>query len=456
VVTRRVLGIELRRSAAPWAGLAVVVVALGFLYLIGGPWWKGPEVWTAQWTSAARWERYLLVFLWPIAVGAGALQGLRDRRSTMDELLSSTPRPAAHRTATTAAAAAITLVTAYLLVFAVGAVQVVHNDGYFHLGWIPTVLVGALGLVAGACLGTGLSRTFPSALVPPLLAVGSLVAMVYVVIDGDTLRPGGGAIPNQLLLLSPGLPTVRDVFTVVADSVSVGQALWFTGVAATGVLLATSATVRDRLLALLPLAVTGALAVAIMPAQTYVTDEAATALVCRGPVCVTKVHEAKLDLLAGPAGEALRLLGKLPNPPTSVRETPMLQPLTGHQPRSADVVPVDFSDWRFLQAEGDTLKRSILSGAGTPPCFGVEARDDQVRREMVAHTIAAGWLTGTLAPVRGNWWSDDETRAEMTRAWDTFQALPADQQRDRVAAMRAIALTCEGDQLAALTGAAAP
>jgi hypothetical protein len=302
----------------------------------------------------------------------------------MDELLSSTPRPAAHRTATTAAATAITLVTAYLLVFAVGAVQVVHNDGYFHLGWIPTVLVGALGLVAGACLGTGLSRTFPSALVPPLLAVGSLVAMVYLVLDGDPLRPGGGAIPNQLLLLSPVLSDVPDVFTVVADSVSVGQALWFTGVAATGV-----------------------------------------------------------------------LLGTLPDPPTSVRETPVLQPLTGHQPRSADVVAVDFSDWRF-QAEGDTLKRSILSGAGTPSCFGVEDHDDQVRREMVAHTITAGWLTGDLAPVRGNPWTDDEIRAEMTQAWNTLQALPADQQRDRVAALRAAALTCEGDQLSALTGTTAP
>lgn len=456
MVNRRVLGIELRRSAAPWAGLAVVVVALGFLYLLSGPWWKDPETWTAQWTSAARWERYLLLFLWPIAVGAGALQGLRDRRSTMDELLSSTPRPAAHRTAKTAAAAAITLVTAYLLVFAVGAVQVVLNNGYFHLGWIPTVLVGALGLVAGACLGMGLSRTFPSVLVPPLLAVGSLVAMTYLELVGDPLWPGSGGVPNQLLLLSPGLSTVRDVFAVVADSVSVGQALWFTGVAATGVLLATSGTVRARLLAVLPLAVTGALAVAVMPAQTYVTDEAATALVCRGPVCVTKMHEAKLDLLAGPAEEALRLLGKLPDPPTSVRETPVPQPLTGHRPRSADVVPVDFGDWRFLRAEGDTLKRSILSGAGTPPCFGDADRNDQVRREMVAHTVAAGWLTGDLAPVRGSWWSDDQTRAEMAQAWETLRALPADQQRDRVAAMRAAALTCEGDQLAALTGTAAP
>jgi hypothetical protein len=456
VVNRRVLGIELRRSIAPWVGVAVLVLAIGFLYLFNGPWWKGPEIWTAQWTSAARWERYLLMFLWPIAIGAGALQGRRDRRSGMDELLSSTPRPALHRAAKTAAAVAITLVAAYLLVFAVAGVQVVRNDGYAHLGWVPTVVVGALGLVAGACLGTGLSRTFPSALLPPLLAIAALVATAYLEVVSDPVQAGDSDVPNQVSLLAPTLPNVRDVFTVVADSVSVGQALWFTGVAATGVLLATSATARGRLLALLPLAVTGALAVAIMPAQTYVTDEAATALVCRGPVCVTRMHEAKLDLLAGPAEEALRLLDKLPDPPTAVHETTARQPFTGRQPRSADVVTVAFGDWRFVRAEGDTLKRSILSGAGTPPCFGTDELGDQVRHEMVAHTVAAAWLTGDLAPVRGYPWSDDEVRAQLKQTWEALRALPADQQRDRVAAMRAAALSCQGDQLAALTGQAAP
>ena len=82
-----ILRIELRRSIAPWAGLAVLVVALGFLFLLSGPWWKAPAAWTSQTTTAALWVRFLLVFLWPIVVGAGAIQGMRDSRSGMVELL---------------------------------------------------------------------------------------------------------------------------------------------------------------------------------------------------------------------------------------------------------------------------------------------------------------------------------------------------------------------------------
>ncbi len=456
MVNRRILGIELRRSTAPWVGLVIVVITLGFLYLLSGPWWKGPESWIAQWTSAARWERYVLTFLWPIAVGAGALQGLRDHRSRMDELLSTTPRPAGHRSAKTAGAAAITMVVAYMVVFAVAAVQVVANDGFFHLGWVPTVLVGALALVAGAALGMGVSRTFPSVLTPPLLAVGSLVATAFLVLSGDPLSRASGSVPNQVALLSPALPSVRDVFTVVAGSASTGQAIWFAGMTATGVLLAASTALRGRLLALLPLALTGVLAVAIMPARTHVTNQAATVLVCRGQVCVTKIHEARLAVLAGPAEEALRLLDKLPDPPTSVRETTEGQPVTGPRTRTPDVVPVDFGDWRFDLVGDDTLKRSILSGAGTPSCFGSGEHGDEVQREAVAHTVAAAWLIGELAPVRGIGWYDDETKNAMTRTWDALRALPADEQRTRVAALRSAALSCEGDQLAALTGTATP
>ena len=95
----RVLRIELRRSVAPWAGIVVLTTALAFLYLVSTAWWRGTTAWTAQWTSLALWTRALLFYLWPLAVGLGALQGLRDHRSTMPELLTTTPRPAWHRAA---------------------------------------------------------------------------------------------------------------------------------------------------------------------------------------------------------------------------------------------------------------------------------------------------------------------------------------------------------------------
>ncbi|MBW8820860.1 MAG: hypothetical protein JF598_22260, partial [Streptomyces sp.] len=108
----RVLRIELRRSVAPWAGVVVLVPALAFLYLLDDTWRSGTTAWTAQWTPLAMKTRSLLFYLWPLTIGLGALQGLRDHRSKMSELLTSTPRPARHRAATLAVATAITLASA--------------------------------------------------------------------------------------------------------------------------------------------------------------------------------------------------------------------------------------------------------------------------------------------------------------------------------------------------------
>lgn len=157
----RVLRIELRRSVAPWAGLVVLTTALAFLYLLDGAWWRGTTAWTAQWTSLAMWTRSLLFYLWPIAVGLGALQGLRDHRSKMSELLTSTPRPARHRAALLAGTTALTLASAFALLVAVGGVQVLAHTEYTHLGWLPISLIGAGFLVAGAVLGMGAGRPCP-------------------------------------------------------------------------------------------------------------------------------------------------------------------------------------------------------------------------------------------------------------------------------------------------------
>ncbi|MDX3127853.1 hypothetical protein PV414_41470, partial [Streptomyces scabiei] len=161
----RVLRTELRRSVAPWAGAVTLISSLAFLYLLSGPWWKGTAMWTAQWTSMALWTRSLLILLWPLAMALGALQGLRDHRSKMTELLTSTPRPARHRAATTAGASAITLVSAFTLLILQGAVQVAGNTSYTHPGWLPISLVAGLSLVAGFFLGMGVGRSLPSPLV---------------------------------------------------------------------------------------------------------------------------------------------------------------------------------------------------------------------------------------------------------------------------------------------------
>ncbi|MFE4944261.1 hypothetical protein [Streptomyces sp. NPDC056641] len=472
--TGRILRIELRRSAAPLAGVLLLIVTLALLQLVNGPWWTGAESWTRQWTSTAWWERFTMVLMWPLAVTAGAVQGIRDRRSGTSELLAATPRPGWHRATTTAGAFALSLTAAYVLVFLYGGVRVLANDGYVHLGWLPVLAVGVLALVAGALLGMGVARTVPSALTPPVLALGSLTAVLVV---HETVT--GDLVPNRIVLLSPALSQVYSAFLTVTWRVHAGQALWLLGLAATGFLLLVARKPRARLLALLPLVAGAAVAVPLLPAdnaRNYALDKAATALVCEGRVCVTKLHEPRLAALKGPGEEALRLLGRLPDPPSAVRESVDPWPGEGNggtkAPRSApvvatpvvatpvpaDAVPVDFAAQALDGATKDEYTRALLAGAGTAPCLDADTSDPteeqrqasyktEVVRELAARTVAAAWFTGDLKPLRGADWPRADAEALAGPAWDALRALPPGAQRERITALRTAALSCDGDLL---------
>ncbi len=268
----RVLRTELKRSVAPWAGAVVLTSALAFLYLLDAEWWRGTTAWTAQWTSLALWTRTLLFYLWPLAVGLGALQGLRDHRSKMSELLTTTSRPAWHRAATLAGTMAITLASAFALLVLVGGVQVLANAEYTHLGWLPISLVGALSLVAGAVLGMGAGRALPSVLTPPLLAIGAfaftaLMQMSLGRTQTDTATGIPSTEPNRVSLLSPAVEEVRDALVTLSASVHVGQTIWLLGLAATGFALLVAANPRTRLLALTPVLAGAAVALLVLPSD---------------------------------------------------------------------------------------------------------------------------------------------------------------------------------------------
>ncbi|MFE2635610.1 hypothetical protein ACFXKF_12605 [Streptomyces scopuliridis] len=456
----RILRIELRRSAAPLAGVLLVLVALVLLQLVSGPWWKGAESWTRQWTSTAWWERFAMVLMWPLAVSAGAVHGIRDRRSGTSELLATTPRPGWHRAVTAAGAFALTLTAAYALVFLYGGVRVLANDGYVHLGWLPILAVGALALLAGALLGMGVARTVPSALTPPVLALASLTAVTAV---HETVT--GGMVPNRIVLLSPALSQVYSTFLTVTWRVHAGQTVWLLGLAATGFLLLVARKPRARLLALLPVVLGAAVAVPLLPADStrnYALDKAATAPVCEGRVCVTKLHEPRLAALKGPGEEALRLLGRLPDPPSAVRES--VDPWPGETnggpmaPRPIGVVPIDFEAQALDGATKDEYTRALLAGAGTAPCLDADMSDPteeqrraydetKVVRELAARTVAAAWFTGELKPLRATAWLRADADKLAGPAWDALRALPPDVQRERITALRTAALSCDGDLL---------
>lgn len=460
----RVLRTELRRSVAPWAGGVVLVTALAFLSLIHGQWRTGTAAWTAQWTTMALWTRSVLFYLWPLAVGLGALQGLRDHRSKMSELLTSTPRPARHRAAVPAGATAITLAAAFALLVVAGGVQVAAHTGYTHLGWLPVSLIGALALVAGAVLGMGAGRALPSVLTPPALAMGAFVftALMQSAVGRTATATASefqGTEPNRLSLLSPAVQDVRQAFVTLSAAVHIGQTIWLLALTATGFALLVATGRRARLLALTPLLAGAVIALLVLPSdprRIYVVDRAAAELVCDGPVCVTKTQQARLDGLAGPGKEALRLLhGALGSQaPVSVRENTAVVP-EGSMPKwSGDTVLLDFDDALVAAAKGKELTWSLIAQGMAPACAPVGW--SSFGGDQFAQTVAVGWVLGELKPLPGisPASSRREAEAKARPVWKELEALPRAEQLRRIKAMRAAALSCKGDAFDALKRAA--
>ncbi|MBK3574159.1 hypothetical protein JHN63_10050 [Streptomyces sp. MBT65] len=455
--------IELRRSVAPWAGTVILASSLAFLYLLkSSSWWHGTTAWTAQWTSLAMWTRSLLFYLWPLAVGFGALQGLRDHRSRMTELLTSTPRPARHRAAVPAGATAITLTSAFALLVLVGGVQVPAHTSYTHLGWLPISLVGALFLVAGALLGMGAARTLPSVLTPPLLAVSAFTftALMHMSLGRTTTTAPATGLdstqPNRLSLLSPEVEEVRSTLVTLSTPVHIGQTIWLLGMALTGFALLIAATPRARLTALAPVLAGAVLALLVLPSdprRMYVVDKTAAELVCDGPVCVTRAHQDRLADLEAPGKKALRLLRAAlgDRAPVSVRENTAVLP-EGSTPKwSRTTVLFTFDDEIVTAAStSEELTWALLAKGLVPGCTPVGWSgfgDDEY-----AQAVAVGWVLGDLKPLPGTpSAARGELAAKSGSAWRRLEALPPAEQLSRINAMRAAALSCEGDPFEVLT-----
>ncbi|MDT8911378.1 hypothetical protein [Amycolatopsis sp. PS_44_ISF1] len=448
---------ELRRTIAPWMALVVVLVGLGFFFAFVryGPWFKEPAAWDGQWAASVQWTRYLLVLLWPIIVGASAIQGMRDRRSGTVELLAATPRPARYRLTKLSFALGLAAVLAYVVILLTGLAQVVAHDGLFTFGWVLPALVGSTTVVAGVGLGLGAGRVLPHPVTAPVLTVAALVGCLLFQFSSGPGSVVSGLLPNRLALLSVAPDAPRSPFLVPAVTVSAGQLCWLAGLAATGFLLLAAATARRRLLALLPVVAGLAIALSLFPASPagYLTvDQAAATPVCDGPVCVTKMHAARLSTLAGPGKEALRRLAKIPGAPTGVVEATdparTTARLAGPQDPSKIVVHLD--DGPYLSRRGDDLVTELTAGGGTQACGGPSYGGLRESREAAARWVVSAWLSeGRKRPRMSTYYQRLPELAEP--AWAGLKALPPQEQVARVVAVRQAELSCQGDALTALT-----
>jgi hypothetical protein len=281
-------------------------------------------------------------------------------------------------------------------------------------------------------------------LTPPALVVAGFV-LLLLPMDAAKYRVPH-SLGNAVGLLSPALSQDVGEFSAITPKVSLAQALWFAAVAATGFLLFTAARRRSRIAAVLPFALCLGLVLPLLPrghAAAYEPDHDASALVCTEDaprVCVMKAHEAALADLVEPARQALTQLAKLPDPPSSMKE------FTGDvwksRPQPPDVLWFDSSN--LLPRGGgeqtsDDLLLRMLAGAGTRPCGDLGAR-----------AVAGAWLVGDFRTIPSQRLSSREMESRR-RTWEALRALPADEQRDRVSALRQAELACQGDLLDILT-----
>ncbi|MEV4278603.1 hypothetical protein [Actinoplanes xinjiangensis] len=435
--------IELSRSGALLAGTATVVIGVAGLYVPALTGQTG--LWDQQWNLLAVFQRIMLVVLWPLALAAGAWQAGRERRSRVEELLSTTPAPGWRRLRPSALATAFSLAVGYLLVLAAGAPKVATAAGYPGHGWYAVTAVGVLALAAAGLLGLGIGRLLPYAYTPAVLGVGSLAGLLAAI---EATKLEDATKPGAALLLPYFTSTISE-FQAVDGAVSTGQAWWLGGLAAGGLVLFLATNRLVRLLAVVPPALGLVLAAPMLTAAAFPVDPAAVAEVCTddgGPrVCVTAAHSRRLPALVAPARQALRLLAGLPNAPTSVHEA--VPDLGRRQPTVEAWLD---SDNLIATDDAAELTARILAGAGTPLCAREGDHRDGAGDHLDvlrARAVTAAWLAGGH-PVPGPTVAPAE-QAHRDTMWKALLALPADEQQRRVAAVRAAGLTC-GDQAAAL------
>ncbi|GAA3052124.1 hypothetical protein LV79_004951 [Actinokineospora globicatena] len=419
------------------------MLLLAIAHLMSGPWTKGDAAWSREWTGLAEWSRYLLMFVWPLVLGAGAWQGARDTRSDMDELLATVPSSRWRRAVPVASAVAIGVTAGYLGVVAVGAVRVIASGAALRADWLVVALLGALALVAVALLGLGIGRLLPSVMTPPVAAVAGLAVQVVLVWRSQE--------STTALLFTPAVSGGGvSVFTQVAPRASTGQALWFLMLAASGLVL--FAGTRLRALAAVPLAVGATVLALVVPhgSPVHVPDARALSLVCEPRVCVTEARKTRLTELRGPSAQALADLAVLPNAPTTVVEHPT-SPHLPRTPGEPDTLGIDLGDPAFRRGGPAELRRALLAGAGTQACATDDSTYADVERETVARTVTAGWFVDDLQPLPGHSYIWAEAQDLIQRTWADLRALPRAEQVTRVAAVRSAGLRCEGDLLTVLT-----
>ena len=424
----RILGIELRRSAALGTLLVLLVAGAGLLYAAPGRWASG-------WMALAMTQREYTVLLWPLALAAGAWQGRREHRTKVGELFATAPRPHAQRMLPVMLALAVAAAGAYAAVALVAVPWIADTANYLPAQVFVVTAVGALALVAAVWLGLAVGRLMPHLATAPALAVAGIgLLMVIPVLARDREWIS--------LVFSPMYGMGRyTAYQTVGGRVSAAQALWLAALAGAAVVLAMAANRRWRAAAALPAALGAVVALVVIPHDENVAnpvDPVAQEQVCADgtpQVCVARVHAGLLGEFTVPARQALGLLAKLPDPPTAVHEdTTTYFPPRSPRPEPG-VVLADVSTGADGRLAGKQLLVLDIVQAGLVNLACENGGDSAVER------AAAYWLLGR-EPVPATEvdpsvvYESPEVHTEAVRLWRGLRQLDEREAAARVAAVR--------------------
>ena len=435
------IALELRRSQAPWT--AALITGLGAVMYYAGANLSG------GWARLAMEHRAMLGVLWALACGLGAGQARRERKRRMEELLATTALPRHRRVLPTAAATAFAAVAGYVGLFTAGAVHVVSGARYFPVGVIPTVLIGALSMVAAVWLGLAIGGWLPSPLTPPLAVVAGVTGLF--VVPSYVLGVRFGAEPPGSFLLSPVLQITNGMkveFVTLTAKAQLAQLVWLTAVAVSALVLFAANSLRARVAAIPPMLAGLTVALALVPPQmagAFVVDRGAVEPVCTPEpptVCVTHVHSDRLGEVREPVGQALSILAaKLASDAPVVAQEDYENPLQDNLvPQRADTVLFSMTD-----APPAQLVWQVLSGAGTRPCLTLHNK-----QTATARLVAAAWLLDAEPTPDLDKFADVVVARQLLQR---IRSLPPGEQQARILALRRAELTCAaGNRLEMLAG----
>jgi hypothetical protein len=443
-MTGRVLRIELRRSAL-WATAVAVLVALN------------PQVSEGMTVLAGIQRAESLAFVAPLALGVGAWQARRDRRSRTTELFTTTPRPPWQRLLARAAAIAIGALAGFAVVTAGITVYALVVGAYVPALSIAAMAVTAVYVATALWLGLAVGRLLPYVMVPPLLVIFGLVFMAFLALSADLEGYVDGPPPASALL-NPVQAEGFDYFETLTGRAHLAQAVWGIALAVACLVLCVAARYR-RLAAAVPVVLGAVLAGALLPGDlraAVTLDRGAVALVCTSDdpqVCVRRAHPFLLDDLREPGRQALAILSaRLPQAPSTVVEyyTQDFSVYANATPPAPDrdILYAVLHSGGAGGSEREILW-TLLMGAGTLECDLLDP--GRYEGNNAARLVAAAWLLEEEpAAVAGDDWRWVADLPATGTAYEALLALPAGEQRARVAALREAELACDGGNRLAL------